>query len=193
MTAVVLVAPGHHLAPAPAASYARQRAEGCPAGITSAWRSSDEQAALRAKYLADPVNNAFAQPPGKSRHEAGYALDLQAAAAAWVRAHPEHGWRFTDPNEWWHAEYFAALDQRLTSLTPLTPITPPKEEDDNVWRTLVLARLKSSPHVYVGNGMTRRHVATDRELKDLQYRIQTAGGDATVHVVDNIEWLGKVI
>lgn len=113
---LVTVAPGHQLAPGPAVSYARMRAAGCPEGIAEAWRSTATQAIRRADYLAG--RGAFALPPGRSRHELGEALDLPRAAAAWVRANPAHGWRFTNGKEWWHVEYVAALDRHRDDPAP---------------------------------------------------------------------------
>lgn len=110
MVTLVTIAPGHSLAPAPAASYARMRALGCPAGITSSWRSPARQAYLYDGWVRRLPGFAFALPPGSSQHERGYALDLKWDAAAWVRAHPEHGWRFTNRSEWWHVDYFLVTD-----------------------------------------------------------------------------------
>ncbi|MBU4213606.1 MAG: M15 family metallopeptidase [Actinobacteria bacterium] len=120
---LVTIAPGHQLAPDAAASALRMFAAGCPVAITEAWRSTATQAERRDQYLTGA--GAFALPPGKSRHEVGEAVDWKASAAAWVRAHPEHGWRFTNRREWWHAEYFAALD---VAPRPAPPNT--QEEDD---------------------------------------------------------------
>ena len=126
---LVTIAPGHQLDAAAAASYARMRAAGCPAGITSSYRSSAEQQHLRDLWEADPVANAYAAPPGTSDHETGQALDLWWDAAQWVRAHPDHGWRFTDPTEWWHAAYRIALDQHLAEGTRPAPLTRTQPED----------------------------------------------------------------
>lgn len=141
---LVTIAPGHQLAPLPAASALRMFAAGCPRVITSSWRSSAHQAELRALYLAG--RGAFALPPGKSLHERGYAVDWKQAAATWVRAHPEHGWRFTNPDEWWHAEYVMALDRHAGETVPPRPaaapaapavvLPPPRphQEDDMIYR-----------------------------------------------------------
>ncbi|WP_053071656.1 M15 family metallopeptidase [Cellulomonas sp. A375-1] len=103
------IAPGHWLADDAAASYRRMRAAGCPAGITSAGRTYAEQAELRRKYLRG--EGAFALPPGSSRHETGHALDLPRDASAWMERHGgAHGWRRTNPKEWWHWEHFATHD-----------------------------------------------------------------------------------
>lgn len=54
------------------------------------------------------------------------------------------------------------------------------EEEDNV-RGLILAQEAGSPRVWVGDGLTRRHVADPVELAGLQYWIEQRGGDPTVH------------
>jgi hypothetical protein len=62
----------------------------------------------------------------------------------------------------------------------------PEEEDVKPFQNLMLAREAkdkpgtSWPHVYVGDGIIRRHVASEEDLENLQYRIQQAGGNATV-------------
>lgn len=134
---LVTVAPGQQLEPGAAASYLRARQDGCPAGITSSWRSSAEQARLHAEWLADPAHHAFALPAGQSKHELGLALDLVRPAADWMHAHPQYGWRFTNPNEWWHVEHFAALDTTAGAgnvLAPPAPAdpAPTQEEDDTM-------------------------------------------------------------
>lgn len=124
---LVTVAPGHQLAPAAAASLERMRADGCPILITEAWRSRATQQQRRDAYLAG--RGAFALPPGQSWHELGLAVDWKRAAATWVRAHPEHGWRFTNPDEWWHADYIAVYDRHRYRLTPPKPATTNPRED----------------------------------------------------------------
>lgn len=54
------------------------------------------------------------------------------------------------------------------------------QEDDKV-RALVLAREAGGPAVWVGDGVTRRHVADPTELEGLRYWIAQRGGDPTVH------------
>lgn len=154
---LVDIGDGHHLAPGPAASYLAARAAGCPAGITSSTRTTAEQAALRAAWEADPVHNAFALPAGQSKHEKGDALDLKPAAAAWMRAHPEYGWRFTNPDEWWHAEWFAAKDT-VTGGLP-APLTPRR-------RTMYIIRGIEKPEVWATDWIVKRHIATEGELTE---------------------------
>lgn len=48
-------------------------------------------------------------------------------------------------------------------------------------KNLILAQEKDSPRVWVGDGMTRRHVADEKELEGLQYWIAAKGGDPTIH------------
>lgn len=60
------------------------------------------------------------------------------------------------------------------------------EEDEDV-RNLILAEAaelepgETVPRTWVGNGMTRRHVADEKELEGLRHWIGQAGGDPTVH------------
>jgi hypothetical protein len=73
----------------------------------------------------------------------------------------------------------AKIDQIPTILAAITapPITPTYPEDDAVW---------------VGDGITRRHVANPQALRDLQYRIGNGFlGNAQVQEnVDSLDWLG---
>jgi hypothetical protein len=135
--ALVSIGGGKFLAPAPAASYQRARAAGLPPGVTSAYRSPEYQAQLRARYLADPVNNAYAAPVADSEHVDGYALDLPAGGPReWMQAHGAlHGWIRTDPRESWHFAYRLSRDAyrwaQPTPLPPPAPATPtPTPEDD---------------------------------------------------------------
>lgn len=113
---LVDIAPGHELAPDPAASALRMFHAGCPASITSSFRSRARQHELHARFLAG--QGAFALPPGHSLHERGQAVDWQRPAATWIRAHPECGWRFTNPDEWWHTDYVPALDRTVGDPVP---------------------------------------------------------------------------
>lgn len=138
----VQIAPGHWLSPTAAASYARMRAAGMPAGITSAGRTHAEQVAIfTARYRVQwigrgpygdvrwwqgrrYVRHSAAGPvavPGSpySRHETGNALDLpNTGARAWIRANgASHGWFATVPGEPWHYEHQAHRDQHVPSPT----------------------------------------------------------------------------
>lgn len=72
------------------------------ARVTSAKRSSSEQARLYRNYLAGRSRYPVA-PPGRSKHEQGRAIDiiaapgvLKAAGEAWERAGGRWGGRFND-------------------------------------------------------------------------------------------------
>jgi hypothetical protein len=112
------IARGHWLTPAPAASYKRMRAAGCPAGITDAGRTNAEQWAIWRLFKAGKLA-ATAAYPGTSKHEKGNALDLPEPARAWVRAHGEdYGWiKDRVKNEKWHVEYDASRDIFATPWT----------------------------------------------------------------------------
>lgn len=106
-----------------AASYARCRAAGAPAGITTAYRTRAEQAALLALY-----GYPRAEYPGRSQHGEGVALDLPEPARGWFAAHGQrHGWvRTVMPSEPWHFEYVPKRDIEATA----APLTPTITEDD---------------------------------------------------------------
>jgi LAS superfamily LD-carboxypeptidase LdcB len=72
------------------------------ARVTSAKRSSSEQARLYRRFLAGQSRYPVA-PPGRSKHEQGRAIDiiadkrvLEAAGLAWERAGGRWGGRFND-------------------------------------------------------------------------------------------------
>lgn len=112
-----------------AASYLRMRAAGCPAGITTAYRTRAQQS-----FLYDLYGYPRAQAPGQSQHGEGLALDVPIDVEAWIRAHgAAHGWRFPIKAERWHCEYFPAEDRRIPPPPPPPaipkPIDPITEDD----------------------------------------------------------------
>jgi hypothetical protein len=137
--AAVTIAPGYWLNDDAARSYARMRAAGMPAGITSAGRTYAEQVAIfKARY--SQVNTGrdynrwdgkdwwrkndgtpgYAAVPGTSAHESGLSLDLNDPARAWLIDHGDaHGWvRNVMPSEPWHFTYFTERDQRRNDPIP---------------------------------------------------------------------------
>lgn len=70
--------------------------------VTSAWRSSEQQARLYELWKAGMGNRAA--PPGRSWHEVGLAVDARGSRT-WEAAMMTHGWRRTVPDEPWHWEY----------------------------------------------------------------------------------------
>ena len=130
----------HWLRTDAAASFARMRAAGMPAGgVASAGRTWDEQAALRAAYERGEGN--LAALPGTSLHESGVALDMTRGTPAqlwmsdggdpWkpntgesIRAN-RYGWFRTVPSEAWHFSYDPARDQSATVAAPLAAVSLP--------------------------------------------------------------------
>lgn len=192
MTELVDIGDSCRLAPAPAASWLRAAAAGCPHRITSSYRDPVEQQRLRDLYLAGKYP-AYAAPVGKSEHVVGNALDLKDPAIGWMRANPEYGFVFTDPTERWHVAYRVAQDQHVTQVSALPAVRT--EEDDMI----AIARLKDQYHdgrVWVGDGVTRRHVPNPRALADLQWQIGQGffrAKTADVQLVDSLDWLGKPV
>ncbi|GEL95350.1 M15 family metallopeptidase [Cellulomonas composti] len=135
------ITPGHWLRADAAASYARMRAAGMPAGITSAGRTYAEQVAIftslysqvntgrdyqrwdgRDWWRKNDGGTGYAAPPGTSTHETGVSLDLPEPARAWVRAHGvAYGWRHdTVRGEPWHMTYYPGDDQHQEDDVALT-------------------------------------------------------------------------
>lgn len=170
MTELVQIAPGHYLAPAPAASYARARAAGMPAGITSSYRDPVRQAAMRAEYDVELAayragrgdKPTFVAKVEDSEHVTGNALDLPLAPRLWMREHPEHGFVFTDKSEAWHVAYRLDRDRlRLSAPDPITPAAPAAEQKDDDMATVFAGpsgRAVGSPGFW-------RVIANDGELE----------------------------
>lgn len=164
-----------------AGSYLAAAEAGCPAGITSAGRTYAEQAELRALYEAG--KGAYAMRPGTSAHERGLAVDLPVGPRAWMLAHPDYGWRRTNPREAWHFEYFVVLDvaprpaaqapaQALAGPVIVTPPTPDWEAfDDMRWLVIALygiylGRVPSDPEVNSWLVPAAEHAWTPGQLAD---------------------------
>lgn len=127
----VTVAPGHWLAPGPAAAMLAALAAGMPLDITDAGRTRAEQA-----QLYDEKGPTGAEHPDspKAFHVKGEAADLGPYATAWMLKHPEYGYRRTIKAEWWHWQFFAALatyeedDMQLTDTLGVNPADYSKPE-----------------------------------------------------------------
>lgn len=63
-------------------------------------------------------------------------------------------------------------------------------EEDEDMKNLILAREQGGAKIWVGNGITRRHVADPNELDGLKFWIQQKGGDPTVHEFADLRVLG---
>ncbi|HEX6360417.1 glycoside hydrolase family 25 protein [Actinophytocola sp.] len=65
-----------------------------------------------------------------------------------------------------------------------------RKEEDHPVKHLILAREMGGPAVWVGDGLTRRHIADETELAGLQYWIGQKGGDPTVREFADLRVLG---
>jgi LAS superfamily LD-carboxypeptidase LdcB len=91
----------------------RMRGAAAAVGVTlvvnSAWRTNEQQAAEREKYLAG--KGPVAAPVGWSRHEEGRALDIESAGGTnasyvWLLENAARfGFKATVPSEPWHWEH----------------------------------------------------------------------------------------
>ena len=99
-----------------AKSYNRMRAAGMPAGVTSAYRSREEQTRLYNGWIKRLPGYNQAAKPGTSNHEFGTALDLPIAPRLWIAKHgAKYGWT-VNPRESWHYNYSPARDAVRTAI-----------------------------------------------------------------------------
>jgi GH25 family lysozyme M1 (1,4-beta-N-acetylmuramidase) len=63
-------------------------------------------------------------------------------------------------------------------------------EKEDPMKNLIIAIEKDGPRVWVGDGLTRRHVEDEKELEGLQYWIAQRGGDPTVQRFEDLRVLG---
>jgi hypothetical protein len=173
MTDLVPIGQGFFLAPAPAAAWLRAAAAGCPQTITNAYRSEALQQSMRDTYLrqvAAGLHPTYVAPVSKSEHVTGYALDLKDPAIAWMRAHPDYGFVFTDATERWHVAYRFAMDRHLlpivTNLPTITVGEGSKDNNDMIndiveLSTRVLGRALSTDEILSRLGQTPSEVAKD--------------------------------
>lgn len=174
---------GFQLAAPAAAAWARAVAAGCPQTITSAYRDPVRQQQMRDAYLialtawmrthAGPKPTLVAAV-SKSEHVTGNALDLKDPAIAWMHAHPEFGFVFTDSTERWHVAYRADQDVHLVDLPVTTTpvVTPPPTvttgpdpltplEDDD----MALNIITNGNAWAVTDGLTKRIIAGGEDLQ----------------------------
>lgn len=83
------------------------------------------------------------------------------------------------------------IELGVGAIAPATPPRPSQEDD----MYIEIAQLKGKPEIYVGNGVTRRHIPDVATLNDIRWRIQAGiwKGNDKVQVVDRIEWLGVLV
>lgn len=137
--------PGVTFESAAAASWARMEKErGRPLDVNRSLASWDVQLRLwedYQRYLAGGPWAPLALHPKYSWHCLGLAGDTDDDE--WVRAHPDHGWRFVVLSEKWHAQYYPALDLHRSEGMPTTGDSAPlTEEDHMLFFTWLVARTK---------------------------------------------------
>lgn len=211
--AVLSAGRAHRLRADAAASYERMAAAfrrdmGYALAVTDAYRD------LLAQYAVKASKGFLAATPGTSNHGWGLALDLASgvnsatsAAHRWMDAHAgEYGWvNPTWAQTWkfepWHWEYVAALDQHdglgdaMTSrpAAEARPNPAPVEETN----MLVIARSTKDPQVWVGDGVTRRRIASQDTLSTIQYlaskSIITVYAAGAVQTIDDLWALGHPV
>lgn len=88
------------------------------------------------------------------------------------------GTTHTDPGPNFPWDHFLAKVKQ--AMNPI--IQPPTAIGEADVKNLILAREDKTAEVFVGDGITRRHVKDDKELAGLQYWIKKRGGDSEVYV-----------
>jgi hypothetical protein len=137
------VGDGHTLRSDAAASLARARRDGAPAGcITSSTRSIARQQELY-DHQGDPGWPALAAKPSESKHvwrpddpvdQGARAIDCKDPLRSWLVTRPAYGWLRTIKKEPWHFEYASARDSYLSAPAQEDDMTP---EQDNLLRHIV--------------------------------------------------------
>jgi len=170
--------------------------------LTDAYRTLAVQVSLKR------IKGKFAATPGTSNHGWGMAIDVASRVNIdssdehrWFEQNaPRYGWvnptwasdsnPYNGQYEPWHWEYKPELDSK-----PEPPSTARNSNADSKERdTVFFARLKGRPEVWVGDGITRRHIKTPQELADLRWQYEALGrpfrdaGDC-----ERIDWLGKEV
>ena len=157
----VTIAPGHWLAPAAAASYARARAAGAPAGVTDARLTEAEQADLWRRQghlgLASRPNSP------QALHQQGIALDLPNPARSWFVTHgAAHGWSRPFPSkEPWHFVYSLVLDRHLTAAPP-APAPAPTPQAVEVLLMRLIRVVQTGEIILVGPTLYQRVPSMER-------------------------------
>lgn len=149
MTTLVTLRPGVSFEAEAAASWARMETErGRPLDVNRSTVSRAEQQKkyddYRA-YLAGGPWAPLALPPDKSWHCEPIARASDTDDDEWIRAHPDHGWRFVVKDEKWHAQYYPHLDRHRGEGMPAgggarpIPTPTPEEEEDMQHRAFLMA------------------------------------------------------
>lgn len=148
--AMITLRPGLTLEAGAAASWARmEKRRGRPLDVNRSLASRAVQQKLYEdylRYLAGGPWAPLALPPDKSWHVLGLAVDTDDDE--WIRAHPDHGWRFVVASEKWHAQYYPNLDRHRSEGMPADESAKPFPtigEEDTMFR----ARSSKTGHWYI--------------------------------------------
>jgi hypothetical protein len=113
---------------------------------------------------------------------------------------PAGGWRrYTGTNPHTSHLHLSVVASPLCDDTRLwagfIPVKPPEPEPpkESEMRDLIIGKNTNGPDIWVGNGLTRRHVEDEDELKGLRFWITERGGDATVYDFEDLRVLGVVL
>lgn len=168
-----------------AASWARMEAErGRPLDVNRSTVSRAEQQEKRDAYLAYLDRRGPWAPraldPDDSWHCEPKARAADTDDDEWIRAHPDHGWRFVVEDEKWHAQYYPQLDKHRGEGIPAAR---PQEDDMSPEERKMLTELHKELVEQPGAGWTRAAIV------DMAARVRKleANDEALQYVLDGKE------
>lgn len=109
-----------------------------------------------------------------ARRSSGWRRESYAYAGPDRNRHTKHvHWNTRSTHE----------DSTKPWVIPAPPAPPAAEEDD---MKLIIAREESDPKVYVGNGVTRRHIKTETDLGNLRWWLKNKRGYSDAETEVNV-------
>lgn len=121
-------------------------------------------------------------------YETQQPTTVQLRALAWCLQHDhQHGWLDAPRLDGGHRDLKDTacpghhLYTRIGDVNQLAAGPPITDQEDDPVKSLILAQEAAGPRVWVGDGITRRHVVDPKELAGLKYWIEQKGGDPTVY------------
>lgn len=171
MTALITLRLGLTLEAEAAASWARMEAErGAPLDVNRSTVSRAAQQIVRDAYLAHLRGGPWAPlalDPDDSWHCLPRARAVDTDDDAWIRAHPDHGWRFVVKDEKWHAQYYPELDRHRGEGFPARPVksTAPAPSPTIQEDTMIRIQAPGRGIALIGPGYYR-HLVNDEEVQN---------------------------
>jgi hypothetical protein len=148
----------------------------------------------------------------RMRRAAGEDPSVYCNAATWPNVRAAFGAAGVPEPHYWIAHYDGSTaipagavakqyndppgsggDYDISAVADYWPGVDPKPVEVTPMMNLVLAQAPGDPAIWVGDGITRRHVPDAKALADIQHVIQTHGGDPTVQQYADLWVLGDPV